>query len=105
MRPLAALLIGLLAQADAGLEVAHLPHREAGDTFLRTEAHHCARHLAQDLALLPGALGAHLGLTREQPLGAARTHLAAAQALLRHTVDRVAPLFTGAQLPPRDQER
>src|SRR5215831_9968670 len=31
MRPLADLLIGSLAQADPGLDVTHIPHRDVGD--------------------------------------------------------------------------
>ena len=41
--PLAALLVGLLAQADPGLEVAHLPHRDPRDALARAAIRHRAR--------------------------------------------------------------
>jgi hypothetical protein len=68
------------------------------------EVHHRARRLAQ-IPLLAVEFGAHLGLTLEKALRSARTHLAAAQALLQQAVGLVAPLLARAQLPPRDHQR
>jgi hypothetical protein len=60
-RPLADLLIRLLAQADAGLDVAHIPHRAAAHRFSLTEVHHPARRLVQNIALAPNQLRAQPG--------------------------------------------
>ena len=104
MRPLADLLIRLPAQAHPRLDVTHIPHREVGDAFLGTEVDHLPGGLVQQIALLPIEFRARLGFALEQPFGPARTHLAAAQLLLQHAVDLVAPVLAGAQLPSRDHE-
>jgi streptogramin lyase len=56
MWPLAALLIGHLAQADAGLDVAHIPHRDPSDPVGVTEIHHFARRFPSKFAALAAAL-------------------------------------------------
>jgi hypothetical protein len=103
--PLADLLIGSLAEADPGLDVAHIPHRDPSDLVGLAEVHHLARRLMQEVTLLAVALRAHLGVALEQALGPARTGLTTMQFLLQHAVDLVAPVFAGAQLSSRDDER
>jgi hypothetical protein len=105
MGPLADLLIRLLAETDACLDIAHIPHRDPSDLVGLAEVHHRARRLMQDVMLLAVELGAHLGFALEQALGPARTGLTTAQLLLQHAVDLVAPLLAGAQLSSRDKER
>ena len=87
MRPLADLLVRLLAQTHPRLDVTHIPHREVGDAFLGTEADHLPGGLVQQIALLPIEFRARLGFALEQPFGPARTHLTTAQLLLQEAMD------------------
>jgi hypothetical protein len=93
MWPLADLLIRLPTQTHPGLDITHIPHRDAGDAFSGTEGNDLPGRLMQQTALLAVPLRAHLRFALEQAFGSTRTHLAAAQLLLQHAVDFVAPVL------------
>src|SRR6185437_9660435 len=86
MWPLTDLLVSGCTQADARLNVAHIPHRQMRDPFLRAEAYHLLRGLMQDVALLAIKFGAPLRLTALEALRTAGTGLAATQLLLQDGV-------------------
>jgi hypothetical protein len=75
MRPLTdllvRLLVGLLAQVDAGLDVAHLSHRDLRDSVRSAEGDDLACRLMQQVPLLTIHPGAHLGFPPQQPFGTA----------------------------------
>src|SRR5262249_21134737 len=105
MRPLTALLVADPAQANPRLDFAPIPHRDPAHPFRLTVLHHRARRLLQQIPLLPISLRAHPGFPCQQALGAARTGLTAAQALLQQAVAFVAPVLARAQLSSGDDER
>jgi hypothetical protein len=70
MRPLTDLLVRPLAQAHPRLNITHIPHRDPSDPFGLAKIYHFARRLVEEVALLPGECGAHLGCTPVESLGA-----------------------------------
>lgn len=59
--PLADLLVGLLAEAHARLNVTHIPDRDLGHPLLLAKVHHLTCGLIENVALLAIELGADPG--------------------------------------------
>jgi hypothetical protein len=96
--PLADLLVGAAPQAHPRLDVAHVPHRDAGDALRLAEPNRLARRLMQHVPLLPVEPGTHLGLALSQPAPPLRAPLTAAQLLLQDAMRSVASLLARAQV-------